>query len=282
MKKGIVMEEIIINRKQLKEIIIEKNVGYEIKINDAELTYCFKIFLKDITDKIIIFSNGAIDPNKKAPPVYMRSSWIEDINSTCIFLDDPTTHKNNLRLGWGQGILEEFVLEKWADIIRELLVILNFKEKNTYFYGSSAGGFMSIYYSILIPKTTAIVNNPQTNVLNYLPPYVKKMLQYSYEINNVEDVPNKYMYRLNLVEAMKFYNNIPKKIYYLQNYLCSSDMEKHYFPFLNSLNDNQIELKGLCTINYFKQNLGHNPLPKNLTLRYIQEIIEGNLDFDFK
>lgn len=275
------MEELSLNIDELHELSVETDRLYEIKINSKNFNYCFKLFLKDINDRILIFSNGAIDPKKSTPPVYMRSSWIDDINSSCIFLDDPTTHENNLRLGWGQGTLEEFVLEKCSEIIKELLHILKFEESNTYFYGSSAGGFMSIYYSILIPNTTAIVNNPQTNVLNYLPLYVKRMIQYSYKIDSIENVPKIHMHRLDLVEAMKFHNKLPKKVYYIQNYLCSNDMEKHYFPFINSLKNNQIELTGLCTINYFKENIGHNPLPQKITLRYIHQIMEGKLDFKF-
>lgn len=275
------MNEYVIEECDLNSLEIKENIFYEVKLNHNNLTYCFKIYIKDVNDKLVIFSNGAIDPNKKSPPIYMRSSWIENINASCIFLDDPTTHENNLRLGWGQGTKENFVLEEWADIIKQLLKKFRFKEQNTYFYGSSAGGFMSIYYSILIPNTNAIANNPQTKVLNYLPVYVNKMLSYTYKVNKHEIIPSEFMYRLDLVEAIRYYNNIPKKIYYIQNYLCEGDMEKHYRPFIESLKEDEIDIKGLCVINYFNKNLGHNPLPQRITLRYIHAILDGKLDFKF-
>src|SRR5699024_4576952 len=225
--------------------------------------------------------NGAVNPEVKTPPIYMRSSWIDEIEASCIFLDDPTVHKENMRLGWGQGTEEHFALEEIAIILEKLFEKFKFENENIFFYGSSAGGFMSAYYSILIKGSTAIINNPQTMVLNYLAPYVKRMLNYSYGINKIEEVPENLIYRLDLVEAMKHYQSVPKRLYYLQNYSHDGDVEKHLNPFLDKLKINEIEFKGLCLINYFNKNLGHNPLSKVTTLKYIHQIIEGKLNMNF-
>lgn len=272
------MDKITIDITEISSLVLNKNEMQEICVVYSDWEYCFKIYLKDNNRKIVIFSNGAIDPEKNTSPVYMRSSWAEEINASTIFLDDPTIHGTNMRLGWGQGKTDMFSLEIFAKILKELLESIDLDQTNTYFYGSSAGGFMSLYYSILFPESTAIVNNPQTKVLNYLRPYVRRMLKHSYAIEDIDKVPSELVYRLDINKAIKYYNIKPKKVYYLQNILCESDVENHLTPFLDDLKKDAIELSGLCLISYFKKGLGHNPLPKNTTLNYIDEIINERLD----
>src|SRR5699024_10831615 len=68
------------------------------------LNFFFKSFLKEGNDKLIFLSNGAVDRTKKEPPVYMRSSWADDIKANCVFIDDRTIHGTILRIGWGVGV----------------------------------------------------------------------------------------------------------------------------------------------------------------------------------
>lgn len=274
------MERISADISEISSLNLSFNTEYELVIKSNEIEYYFKVFIKDLNDKFLVLSNGAVEPKKKAPPIYMRSSWVDQIEASCIFIDDPTLHKTDMRLGWGQGNRENFALESISEILKELFEIFNVQDKNIYFYGSSAGGFMSLFYSILFPGTTAIVNNPQTKVLNYMPSYVRKMLQNSYGIKDINNVDEDLIYRLDINEAIKKYNVVPKKIYYLQNYLCSNDIDNHLTPFLTDLEKDNIELTGLNLINYFKENLGHNPLPQRITLQYIHLILENKLEMN--
>src|SRR5699024_5960450 len=122
-----------INLDEINTIKFNKNESIELAINYNNIDYYMKIFLKDINDHLIIFSNGAINPKKKVPPVYMRSSWANDIEASCIFLDDPTVHGENLKLGWGQGPKNHFALEELAVILREVISYLQFETENVYF-----------------------------------------------------------------------------------------------------------------------------------------------------
>lgn len=274
------MERISVGFSELSSLNLSLEKEYELVVTLNEIDYYLMVYLKDLNDKFLIMSNGAVDPSKKAPPIYMRSSWIDQINASCIFIDDPTLHNTDMRLGWGQGNRENFSLENISYILKELFKNFNVHDKNIYFYGSSAGGFMSLFYSILFPESTAIVNNPQTKVLNYLAPYVKKMLLNSYGIKDINNVDDEILYRLDINEAIKHYNIIPKKIYYLQNFLCENDLDNHVTPFLNDLKKDNIEIRGLHFVNYFRENLGHNPLPQRITLQYIHLILENKLDMN--
>ena len=270
---------ICINFDELEKLELGLNELYELEVHYNSIKYYMKINIKEHSDKVVIFSNGAIDPKKSTPPIYMRSSWDDDINASTIFLDDPTLLNTDMRLGWGQGSYGDFALESISIILKKILYIYKFRANDTYFYGSSAGGFMSMYLAILIPGTKAIVNNPQTDVLSYVAPYVKRMLRYSYGINEIDDVPKELNYRFNIAEAFKYYKIDPSGIYYLQNYCCEDDMHFHLNPFIKQMNLNNISMSNVLILNYFHNKLGHNPLPKDLTINYINQIIDNKLDF---
>ena len=255
----------------LGKIELQNDRMQELKIRKGNHTYCLKIHPKSSHDKCMIFSNGAVDPKKNKPPVYMRSSWTGDIDASTIFIDDPTLHGTNLRLGWGQGSSDTFHLEEIADILENLLDKMDVQAEDTYFFGSSAGGFMSLYYSVLIKGSTAVVNNPQTKVLNYLAPHVKNMLKKSYGFEDKEYLDNSLLIRLDIAEAIRHYGHFPDKIYYFQNQSCEEDIEKQLNPFVDTIKAYGIEAKGLNIISYFDEQLGHNPIRKTETIDIIKK-----------
>lgn len=272
------MSQKIIEYETLGNFELQNDEIQELKIKKGNHTYCMKVHPKASTDKCVIFSNGAVDPKKNKPPVYMRSSWSEEIDASSIFIDDPTLHGTKLRLGWGQGRPGIFHLEEIADILAILLPKMNVDHKDVYFFGSSAGGFMSLYYSILIKGSTAVVNNPQTKVLNYLEPHVKNMLKKSYGVEDKDDVDPSLLYSLDIAEAVRHYGYFPEKIYYFQNQSCEADIEKQLNPFIDTLKGYGIEAKGLNVISYFDESLGHNPIDKSKTIRIINKILNNELD----
>lgn len=265
---------------KIEEIEFNYDILQEVRIEKEGVEFCFKIHLKRNNDKLIVFSNGAVDPNKSELPVYMRSSWSENISASSIYLDDPTLHDTKMRLGWGQGVGSRFYLEEFAEILKKLFDILSIKYKNIIFYGSSAGGFMSMILSILIEDSIAVVNNPQTNVLNYLRPYVKRMLSHSYSIDDIESVESNILYRLDVVAAVKHYGKLPGKLYYFQNYKCEGDIDKHQRPFVKKLEAEGLDSTNLFIINYFDEKLGHNPLQKNKTIKILNLISEDKYEFN--
>src|SRR5699024_9068376 len=64
----------------LGKIELQNDRMQKLKIRKGNHTYCLKIHPKSSHDKCMIFSNGAVDPKKNKPPIYMRSSWTGDID----------------------------------------------------------------------------------------------------------------------------------------------------------------------------------------------------------
>src|SRR5699024_11421546 len=85
-----------------KEIISYENLNYEfidnnnhkqIYIQKDDYKFYFKLHLKMDSKKVVVFSNGTINHQKSTSPVFMRSTWHEEINASCIYTDDPTLHE---------------------------------------------------------------------------------------------------------------------------------------------------------------------------------------------
>ncbi|MFC3900402.1 hypothetical protein [Aliicoccus persicus] len=237
-----------------------------------ELNFYFKSFLKEDNDNLIFFSNGAVDRKKKTPPVFMRSSWSEDIKANCIFIDDRTIHDTILRIGWGVGVKSRHYLNDYSMIAKKITTILNIKEQNVFYCGSSAGGFMSMLLASMHKDTTAIVNNPQTAVLEFNKSHVKELCETIFPNMSKEEILIEYAARLNVVDAFDQSDYLPS-LYYLQNRKCDRDMETQYKPFIQGLKRKNVSESKFTYILYNDYEKGHEPLLKNDFIKEVHKII---------
>ncbi|QJF24319.1 prolyl oligopeptidase family serine peptidase [Mammaliicoccus vitulinus] len=252
------------------------NNNNHIVINKEGEEFHFKIHLKNIDDKLVVFSNGAINPEKKEPPIFMRESWVNDMNYSSIFVDDKTLHGNNLKLGWGIGKKDRHFLKDYSEIIKKIVRILEIENKNTYYFGSSAGGFMSMALAAMHSETTAIVNNPQTYVYNYYKTTVEALYETIFPDMLHKNIQKEYSTRLSLTSLFRVCKRTPS-IYYIQNRLSKFDMDKHLNPFMQMLDKYNIDSTPIEFILYNDKSAGHNPLSKETTLKFIELIIRNNL-----
>lgn len=237
-----------------------------------DVKFDFFVRLKSDSSKIMFFGNGAYDSEKMSLPVFQRHSWINDINDSVIIYNDPTLYLGKMNLGWGQGTTDRFFINDMSKMIRKIISKLGIENSNVLFYGSSAGGFWSLYLAGLIKESKAIVNNPQTAVNKYYPTHVKKMYSFSYpnlEPNVIEEV---YKERLDIVAFYTSINYVPN-ILYLQNLACTHDVKNHLNPFLSRLTESngKVDISRIRFDYYYNEAQGHNPLDKADTLKYLEE-----------
>ena len=267
------METLYFENIKYNDLIINNN--QTVKILKDNIDFYIHLNLKENNEQLIIFSNGAIDPNKSKPPIFMRHSWHEDFNASCIFIDDRTVHNNNLRIGWGVGSEDRHYLMDYSDIAQMIANTLSIQPENTYYYGSSAGGFMSMYLATLHKDTKAIVNNPQCYVDKYDQTNVNKLYTSIFPDYSTEEIKKKYAIRLSITSLFRQKNYVPE-IYYVQNRLCSSDMKNQFNPFCNMLDRYDIDSANIKFILYNNLKSGHAPLQRDGTITLVNRIIEGN------
>lgn len=247
----------------------------EVKINKDGIDFYIKYHLKRNSKKLIVFSNGAFNKSKGVLPVYNRHSWSNDFEENCIFIDDKTIHNTDLILGWGVGTKNRYFINDYSEIVKKFSEILFVDSNNVYYYGSSAGGYMSIMLAIRHRDSTAIANNPQTIVYNYFPYIVKNLFSEVFPKMERKEVIKNYNLRLSLSAVMKKRNYIPN-LYYLQNREVEFDMNNHYRPFCERLNKHGLDTSPINYILYSDKELGHNPISKRDTIFFIKSIISKN------
>lgn len=257
----------------LKEL---KSVGNGfIKIHYKDDFFYLKVSVDNSSNQLLIHNNGAVDYKKRIPPVAQRSSWSGDIKSNCIFFDDKTIHSNELNTGWGVGKADRFYLEDYSAISKKVQELLNIKSEDVFYWGSSAGGYMSIILSSMHEKSSAIVNNPQTHLLNHYKGKIDKLINVVFNGDSQAEAFNKYPERFSVVEAMKKYGYTPT-IYYFQNCQFEFDMANHFRPFTKSLKEAGISEENNYYILYNDYERGHSPLPKEQLLKITNNILSNN------
>jgi len=258
--------------------ILSNNNNHIIIEKEGE-DFHIKLHLRENSENLLVFSNGAIDPMKKEPPIFMRESWIDDINYSVIFIDDKTVHGNTLKLGWGIGKKERHFLKDYSEIIKKIVYLSEIENQNIYYYGSSAGGFMSMALATMHSETNAIVNNPQTYVFNYYKPTVNLLYETLFPDMTAQEIKKEYSTRLSITSMFRKFKRTPK-IFYIQNRLSKFDMEKQFNPFIQMLDKYNINSEPIEFILYNNKKSGHTPISKEDTIKLIDMIINSKMNFN--
>lgn len=268
------MEYTINEISDIQAIDFPFNVPLKIKYSTKNFDYNLLVKSNKNYDQLVVLSNGAINREKKVPPVFMRSSWLNEINANLIFIDDGTIHNTNLSLGWGQGNTDEFILETYSNIIKEIMTCLTIQDEEVYYFGSSAGGFMSLILSAMHISSSAIVNNPQTDITTYYEAHANPLLERVYGSNPVNY--QNYKHRINVVDAFNYYGNVPN-VYYIQNQFSAHDIRCHVNPFIKQMKEEDLSIENIIFINYYDEEKGHNPTSESSTLNYLNLLIDRNI-----
>src|SRR5699024_12007141 len=132
--------------------------------------------------------------------LYMRSTWSDEIDANTLYIDDKTIHDSKLRIGWGVGRQDKHYIPIYVRIVKKISSILKIQSNKTYYYGSSAGGFMSILMAAMHQNSTAIVNNPQTFVFSFSKGHVSDLCNEIFAGMSKEEIMNRFEERLSAIK----------------------------------------------------------------------------------
>lgn len=283
---------ISINYEQLDTLQFSSNEPFVLAIEWEGITYEFLIRIKSNSNKLLVLGSGAMNfnENRIPPPFFQRHSWINQLAGSVIYYNDPTLYLGNqLLVGWGQGTKDRYSLHDIAKIIEKLIRLTQVPSSNVLFYGSSAGGFMSLILAGHIKESKALVNSPQTCLTKWLKTPVKQVFDLSYPGLTIDEIMQQYPDRINVMRFFQKIKYVPE-IHYLQNAYCEIDMKDHVIPFIEWLQSNGEK----CVVNkvkfYFYYTIqpgpavhpalgGHGALDINSTIKYINKI-QNEHDFE--
>ena len=173
-------------------------------------------------------------------------------------------------------------IETFSIIIEKLAKNQNVMEDNILFFGSSAGGFMSICLATILKKSHVLINNPQFTLFNHKV-YLNRALD---AVSSTFDgltslqIIEKYKYRFDLIELFKRENYAPYITYYV-NVKSKRDITLQTSPFVLNHYE-QEQFKGLNII-YYSEDIEnpHNPFPSKHTI-YVLKLYAKNKLYNLK
>src|SRR5699024_1946412 len=143
---------------------------------------------------------------------------------------------------WGVGSYNRHYIRDYNEVIMRIAELLKITNENVIYFGSSAGGFMSLMLATLHKGSLAIPNNPQVWVrLDSQTSRAKNLYNEIFPEMNEKEIFSMFSNRLSVISMMKQENYIPN-IFYLLNRYSNKDYEEQYKPFKEFLDKrNMIE-----------------------------------------
>jgi hypothetical protein len=266
--------EVTITIEELENYTIEKDLMYVLRVMKDRVPYEYLLHVRNDTDKLIVFHNGAVADGNVKSPVFQRHSWAKQLKTSSIFCMDPTLYVNSsLQVGWGIGQNENYYLENSSLILKEIIEKAGISLGNTAVYGSSAGGYLSILTGIYLKGSKVVADNAQFDVRNWI---------YKDALNNVillcfDNVCDALQYkeRFSVAEAFEKHGYVPK-IYAHVNLASEADNSTQLVPFLKeaeklkSIQDyHEIEV-----ILHYAPEKGHDGMGMEEAVNFLYGILE--------
>ena len=269
----IVDEFIKLNIDEIKDFKFPLDELFGLEISHEGVKYNFMINFKSTSSKLICAGSGAHTGRAKGdlitPLFFSRWSWHKYFDQSFIVYTDPIFYLNDdVRIGWYIGDEDHWYLKTISDIILKLMENQDIKNEDVLFYGSSGGGFASLGLGTLIRESRVIVNNAQFFVLNYHQEHVDMAMNTLFEGRDIQEVYDKFPYRLDIVELFKKENYMPQIDYYV-NADSNADLNNHAVPFINKASQLDCFNENL-NIHFYHSNSGHDPLGNKETISIIK------------
>lgn len=260
------------------EFPLDHPFGLEI-INGNALFYLIIRFSSD-NNNLICMNPGAFDRDRYdpegnliEPPYFSRWSWYKYFEESVIITADPMIFRDSdVKLGWMIGERDQWYIETLSAIIKKLAINQNVINDNMLFFGSSAGGFISICLATLLKNSKVLVNNSQLSVLDYSTRLLNKALDTvapTFEGLTNEEIISQYEYRINVSKLFERENYAPRITYYV-NAKSNPDVNVQSLPFIKKYSK-QEQFTQLNIIYYNEEKeKTHNPLPNRPTINIIR------------
>ncbi|MBU8536416.1 hypothetical protein [Falsiroseomonas tokyonensis] len=199
------------------------------------LHYAFYLKFTDPGQPLLVFGQGFQARSQVQLPRFQRMDWAEELPYNALIFNDPTLFlREDVSLGWCAGTAEAPVLPTHCEIVGQVRDALGIRNENILFYGSSAGGFTSLMMASRMPGSSALVNNPQTDVLKFRRGGVRRLLEVGFGGIPLDRAKAEFPDRFSFVASIAAGAQVPR-IYYLQNILDDDHYTDQLLPLLGTL-----------------------------------------------
>lgn len=242
------------------------------RLND----WSIRIHKKPDANTALFLLNGAVNRVKSPGPVFQRSTWTDQLDGHVISIADSTLALDTeMSIGWAQGHAGADIMNQaeLAILVSESLGVPRAEDR--LYFGSSAGGFQALVMSTLDRGSSVMVNNPQVDWTRYHKNVVDRVRSVCHSDRSANALRTDEHVVTNVGEFMAKMDYLPR-VHYFVNSASKADMTIHLASLLSSVRDSPglTRTGNLRIVHYFDKVSGHNPLPKERTVREINSLIE--------
>ena len=239
----------------------------------------FLVVPRSGAESVVVMNNGAVDHDiAQGRPVFQRSSWSLEIRRHQIYFCDPgTLGDDRLALAWGQLDRDHWVVYDAVRAVRAISVLLGVTDPGhrTYF-GSSAGGFMSLAMLANDPGATAVINNAQFDWTRWMPTGLNPLREARFDNDYPLALRQRHPLRTNVLRLL-VKRRRPLRIDYYVNLASKHDREVDHPMFETFVARHPKMTQDVRIITYEDESAGHNPLHRNTTLKILNgEVIDAS------
>ncbi len=165
-------------------------------------------------------------------PIFSGLGVTKDLNANIVLVSDPTLDLHErLTLAWFAGNRRQRLQADLPGMLQQIFEKLGTAHK--IFYGGSGGGYASLYYSSLFPRSLAIASNPQTSIGKFWPRTVTDYVSAAfYEVADVPSAVEVLSDRKIIHDLCAHYGERrSNSVAYLQNSPDARHVWSHLLPF---------------------------------------------------
>ena len=224
----------------------------------------FFIHYKPESTRAVILGTGDVGGTKLRPS-FDRISWAKELPGTAIYYFDPTVYLGESTVGWGYGTNDRWYLEDMAFLLHTILTKLGISAENALFYGSSAGGYMSMCLAAMLGSRATVIN-PQFIVENFWPRLVERFKQ-----SCLKEGEHLLPERTHVSALFQREGYFPP-LHIIQNIRAEHDLKAQLSPFLEALSGLPVDCTHRLNLEFYADEGGHGAMPpKELCLRQMEE-----------
>jgi len=231
---------------------INKNINLDDGVFEGDgCRIFFKFIPSDVGEGIIFFFPGAYDRSKGAVQ-FQRHSWSSDYTDRyhCVIVDDPTINDDNdLSIGWFQGWNGCDLYSSLCNMVSSIYSSLDIVEEKIVFFGSSAGGFVSLKLSEYFSSATVFAINPQLFLNRFYEGKYNAMLDYCYSDKTSKEIEG--------LVSSKFRYSPSRSIETEKGFVCifqnKADLfhvRNHLYLFLDCFSEEDVVVHDVKNFNY--------------------------------
>lgn len=212
----------------------------------------------------VIF-HAALPWKKIVLPVFVGLTVTAGLETNVILVSD-TGLDREVNLAWFAGDAECPLQEILPSVLQRIIELIP-ENRRVITYGSSGGGFASLYYAADLHPSIAIAANPQTDISRYLEPVVDRYVKNAWRVESIDEAP------IVFDAAKRYAAFMPNPVVYLQA-LGDNHIQRHLVPFFEAASD-----RGAIGLKLIENGRGHTPPSKEIIAEVLSAAVASGGDW---